>query len=641
MKKLREKQQEKLELQKGLTDTVMEEARKRLLKRQQRLDVLKAKRQTVIGSLMPVAEEPEEDEEGGGGEDTHVPLAVRNLGRGASSNTPRSIISLSSIGDDESDSSSNVSSYDFADFAETMAKSIRAKVYGDDNSSDGSDGRHRDAVHAAHDMATALQNRFGKIQVGPPNDLGNLDDQRGMLDQPSTANDSLGAVSLSMTLSAAALGKSEVPANSIDKKVPTGPEMGRPKTSRGGSVPSSMMGSVSSEPNVADSPPTKLDRAPTRLIASKSESRAGNSSSDEDDNVSVTSKTSKSSERQSASISRDESAGKQHDIANKSKDGADSHGEISPQKSLVSLDSKGGSGSVTSKLSKQESFVYRKFEITKIQDHNTKASLLGSSRILPATEGPDGEPMLPNPLASSTPNQPGIVMVKHSFRDSESQELAPVLQDKVPSEVFRTNISDEPPRDADDDDDAVSVISSTMSEDSMSFGGAVYAGGIAKELKRRQPRGQTEGDVKQSLSSSDFGSVTEENTEKKKKKKKKRKDKLDDALADTTIDDKPLVGVPVKGEEGTAASSESKKKRKELLNEAVPEKTLHDHTRGINVQKPYAKGFSSKKTLDPLPPPSSVKASTAPSAAGDERKEYQSAFMKFLNPLFRKTHKNV
>jgi hypothetical protein len=365
--------------------------------------------------------------------------------------------------------------------------------------------------------------------------------------------------------------------------------------------------------------------------------------------------------------------------------------------------------SLSRSLSKQESFIFKKYEVTSIQDHNVKASILGHARMkstdLQSTDLLDTETddhsSVPNALKSSSVSQPGIMVSKKIFEKKDSYKNDKMARNSIlvqpPDNVVSFGLQPGSPgnnnsndinnslkilspspykkvsgvyRDTSSDaDNIASTPGGSSSDESKDSRADSRAGGKKKKGKHKSrhasrgaspPSSDEEGRASE-LASASASASKSENTSTKKKKKKKG-DKVGAAVASNVTD---------------MADEEPRQTPKQ----EQPLRDMHEHTRGISVKKPYSTGYSSK-LLKPIAPTDkrameiaalsnalSVSAKLAGmlpgagvgagagtgegegTANGNSKKldpmaemaakTYESTFMRFLNPAFRRSHKKT
>lgn len=289
-------------------------------------------------------------------------------------------------------------------------------------------------------------------------------------------------------------------------------------------------------------------------------------------------------------------------------------------------DNQSVASSVSRSTSKQESFIYKRFEITHIQEHNVKASLLGHARMSTSDTSDSAEDRMsiPNALKSSNVNQPGIQIKRNDFIKRDNYE-------KIPKEVA--------PR-----------VPQLSLHSAMSVDIEASSIGEIPEKNMSHSKELTESDAEISSSSEESKDSQTNQISNRTKTKKRRSAPLN--ASDHEENDAST-------NQGHSDKKKKKKKRgKEKDNYEPLVHDLHEHTRGLSVKKPYSTGYSNKM-LKPLPksdkrvqmaeemneqllrsisPPASKKLVPVQDTAA---KTYESTFLRFLNPAFRKSHKKT
>jgi hypothetical protein len=276
-----------------------------------------------------------------------------------------------------------------------------------------------------------------------------------------------------------------------------------------------------------------------------------------------------------------------------------------------SLSSSQNKDSIHSKSSKTESFVLKKREITQIEDYNLKSAITRQADFLFTGEVYPNAGDVTGAMRSSRIDMPGIMPSVPVPGGLNMASQISAFANENSEYIDKKGSQDRGSASVDSDDD--SFMAKTFGISSSDSKVESF-----EALKDVEALRDTDADVK----------VRRIGTDSENQKKEKSK-----------IERKNRKAAKLQREEAAKAAAAA------AAEGPVDGPMMHKHSRGIEVTRPYGKGFWNR--LRPLPGHDSAvatlqNAEAAEGAEGSLAKKqeykYSDGFLKFINPLFRKAH---
>jgi hypothetical protein len=273
-----------------------------------------------------------------------------------------------------------------------------------------------------------------------------------------------------------------------------------------------------------------------------------------------------------------------------------------------SLSSSQNKDSVHSKSSKTESFVLKKREITQIEEYNLKSAINRQADFLFTGEVYPNAGDVSGAMRSSRVDMPGIMPSGPVPSTLNTASQISAFANETSEDIDRRGSQDRGTESIDSDDDSFMAKTFGIS----SSDSKVESFEVLKDVEALR---DTAADVKVRRIGTDSENQRKEKSKIERKNRKAAKLQMEEAA------------------KAAAATS----------GEPVDGPLMHKHSRGIEVTRPYGKGFWNR--LKPLPGHASSVANlqNADAEGGEaspatQEYKYSTGFLKFINPLFRKAH---